>query len=670
MAPLDVCPTEDAVQAFLEHLVDQLLPEKSSIRDKPTTSQQQLVAKQVRSVVLLYNYYHRKQHPELAYLPFNEFCKLVVVMRPPLLSYMSFMQEINETDLTDGEKQLSLTEKMIIDSCDICKCLDASKKVPNIEGWPISKVAVLLINSTKECCFLLFGSITNGVWGVVEKALDTSSRSSEVTPRTENTYIKKRVIRRPTKDELNADDSEFLQVGYSAVKEATGINNTDVTLLESYTVYSHSKEKAASRFYIMQCSQLIHQKVIQVPIKDLIESLRGPLVKKSCGTWMITPVVDYFHVLPYSEIISEWISREAFSSSVQHSWATQKNIMDSPEVTQSYENEDTFIALGSKPSGYNIESLKQKENNGRFTLGLPDHINDRRDIDLDRSSILKSPTKEKCHYIPNTEQPGEDQDKNTPNVQYYSNGSTSAVKMSTSLVLSTNYTCAGRNEAHQSYQPPSPKPLSVNYHQGEKVDTTKLVPVGGSKNVAPYDRSCTKRHNTSSDVEKLQVLLDSKGKLLSEAALSTLMRKRNELALQQREIEDKIVMCDKTIQRMLTDGEDHFELKIESIIEGCNDISAKNQERMVGHQGLLPPFTKRNKLSEAELDSVCHANNWVLPTFQLIKKDGGIHADVTVKGVEFECCCRGNVCFAPREARESAAAQMLTNLRNIAKPDQ
>ncbi|OIV99430.1 hypothetical protein TanjilG_17240 [Lupinus angustifolius] len=589
MAPSDVCPTEDAVQAFLEHLVDQLLPAKSSVRDKPTPSQQQLVAKQLLSVVLLYNYYHRKQHPELAYLPFNEFCKLAVVMRPVLLSYMSFVQKIKESDLTDWEKQLSLTEKMIIDSCDI--------------------------------------------------SLDASSRSSEVTPGTEKTYIKKRVNRKPTKDELNADDSGFLQVGYSAVKEATGINNTDIALLESYIVYSQSKEKAASRFYIMQCSELIHQKVIQVPIKDIIESLRGPLVKKSCGTWMITPVVDYFHVLPYSEVIFEWISREAFSNSLQHSCVTRKNIMDSPEVTESYENEDTFIALDSKPSSYNIDLLKQEENNGRFTLGLSDHVKDRRDIDLDKSSILKSRKKEKCRYIPHTEKPGEDQDKNTPIVQYCSNGSTTAVK-NTSLVLSTkdacagrndaqqshqppspkpfsvNYhqhqstslplsakdACAGRNEAHQSHQPPSLRPLSVNFHQGEKVDTTKmLVPVGRPNILAPYDMNCTKRHNTSSDVEKLQVLLDTTGNLLSQAALSALMRKRNELALQQREIEDEIVMCDKTIQRLLT---------------------------------------------------------------------GGVHADVTVKGLEFECSCRGNVCSGPREARESAAAQMLANLRNIAKPVQ
>lgn len=50
-----------------------------------------------------------------------------------------------------------------------------------------------------------------------------------------------------------------------------GINNTDIMLLESYTAYSQNKEKAASRFFIMQCSQSINQEIIKVPLKDVIE---------------------------------------------------------------------------------------------------------------------------------------------------------------------------------------------------------------------------------------------------------------------------------------------------------------------------------------------------------------------------------------------------------------
>lgn len=50
-----------------------------------------------------------------------------------------------------------------------------------------------------------------------------------------------------------------------------GIDQTDVMLLESHTLYSHSKEKTTSIFFIMQCSHLIDQEVIQLPIKDVID---------------------------------------------------------------------------------------------------------------------------------------------------------------------------------------------------------------------------------------------------------------------------------------------------------------------------------------------------------------------------------------------------------------
>ncbi|MCH95404.1 hypothetical protein A2U01_0016379, partial [Trifolium medium] len=185
----------------------------------------------VHSVVLLYNYYHRKQHPELEYLPFNEFCKLIGVLRPPLLAYMQFMQKLNEVELIDVEKQLSLTEKVIMDACDICRCLDASKTVPNVQGWPISKVSILLIDSKKENCFLLFDSITSGVWSVVEKNVDTSSQNPEVGSETKNTNKRKRVIRKSAKDEFKVDEDELLQVGYSAIKEATGDDVNNMTMV-------------------------------------------------------------------------------------------------------------------------------------------------------------------------------------------------------------------------------------------------------------------------------------------------------------------------------------------------------------------------------------------------------------------------------------------------------
>jgi len=47
--------------------------------------------------------------------------------------------------------------------------------------------------------------------------------------------------------------------------------------------------------------------------------------------------------------------------------------------------------------------------------------------------------------------------------------------------------------------------------------------------------------------------------------------------------------------------------------------------------------------------------------------EGEFQATVRVKGADFEYLCEGNACAFPREARDSAAAQMLTKFRNMAK---
>ncbi|CAL0322108.1 unnamed protein product [Lupinus luteus] len=662
MALSDVCATEDAVNIFLEYLVDPMLPAKSTSRDNPTLLQQQSVAKQVYCVVLLYNYYHRKQHPELASLKFDEFCKLAVVLRPPLLAYMKYMQKPDETELFDAEKQLSLTEKKIMDACDICTCLDASKNVPNIKGWPISKVSVLLIDGEKKNCVLLFSSITEGVWSVLEKDAVTPSQSSEVTNGTTVTYIKRRVIKKRTKDESNVDDSAFLQIGYSAVKEAAGIDMSDIMLLESCTVYSHSKEKAASRFYIMKCSQLISQEVNQVPIKDLIESLQGPLVKKSSSSWIFTPVIEYFHVLPYSQIISDWISREGFSNSIQDSKLAEKNIMaDRPEVTESHvsSNEGMSVALYNKPDSDGIEFMKQKEKNGSCRSIQSDSIEEAQDMNVDDSTLYPSQINTECQDIAHTLQVSEDQEIGTPSVQHYSNGSAALLK-------------ADKDDSKRVL-------ITVGEIKNLSASIQKCANTSSEK-AAVGERSLIPNHSNS-DLEKLQTLLAAKRETLSQTAIAALIRKRNELALQQRMIEDEIALCDKKIQKISSvGGDDELEIKIESIIEGCNDIWVGNQRRVRQHNEnqCPPPRFKRKRLSEAvltmqsscqELDGICHENNWILPSYRVSHSDGEFQANVTVKGPDFELSSGDNSCSHPLEARESAAAQILAKLRNMAKSD-
>ncbi|KAF3670183.1 putative serine/threonine-protein kinase BRI1-like 1-like [Capsicum annuum] len=298
----EVASTEDVLNALLEYLVDPRLPFKSSVlKEAPTLSQQQSVATQLHAVVILYNYYQRKQNPQAQYLDLESFCKLAITLRPALMSYMKFTDQSDPTASKDMNNDLSVAEKAIQDACNISCALDALRDVPSIKKWLISKVSVLLLDSKKEACSLLYSSVTEGVWSLLEKSLELPTAEIEGTVERK----KRRTSIRPVTVERNDDDSGFQQLAFSAVQDATGIPKSDLVTLEKHVVYSLTKEKTASCFYIMQCTKSINED-LQIPVKEFLESLQGPLVKKSCGSWSATEGVEYFHLLPYASILSNF----------------------------------------------------------------------------------------------------------------------------------------------------------------------------------------------------------------------------------------------------------------------------------------------------------------------------------------------------------------------------
>lgn len=129
---------------------------------------------------------------------------------------MKFTKEDSPMELNDADDQLSETEKAIRDACNIAVSLDASKDVPITEGRPISKVAVLLIDSKGENCFLMFGAITKGVWSLVEKNINESSISIDMLGEQ-----KGRKKRKTDNGHASSYDDKLLQIAYEAVKDAT-----------------------------------------------------------------------------------------------------------------------------------------------------------------------------------------------------------------------------------------------------------------------------------------------------------------------------------------------------------------------------------------------------------------------------------------------------------------
>ncbi|MCD9638610.1 hypothetical protein HAX54_022696 [Datura stramonium] len=259
---------------------------------------------------------------------------------------MKFTNDSDPTASKDMDNDLSVTEKAIQDACNISCSLDASKDVPSINKWLIAEVSVLLLDSKKETCWLPYSSVTEGVWSLLGKRLELPTAEIEGTVERKHLKKKRQTSMRPVTVEQNDDDSGFQQLAFLAVKDATGISRSDLVVLEKHVVYSLTKEKTASCFYIMQCTQSISLD-IQIPVKEIFESfLQGPLVKRNSGNWSTTDVVEYFHLLPYASIMSTFFLREI--SSLEGS-----NTRSHKDITDNCENEisESRISLFDQNSG-------------------------------------------------------------------------------------------------------------------------------------------------------------------------------------------------------------------------------------------------------------------------------------------------------------------------------
>ncbi|XP_060959608.1 uncharacterized protein LOC115723376 isoform X6 [Cannabis sativa] len=563
----EVCPMEDALLALLDNLVGPVLPARF-ITDNPPLSHQQVVAKQ----------------------------------------------------LDDLENHLSPTEKSIMQACDISTALDASRKDPIVEGWPITKVAVFLIDLKKENCLLL-DSVTQGVYSVIEKDVEASNQSLRSTMGKSQTCKRNKVIQKIPKVEPGTNSTDFQQLAYLAVLEATGVNQTDLTILEDHVVYSDSKEKAAVQFYIMQAKS-VTENIIQFPIKDVIDSLQGPLVRKISGNWTVTPVVEYFHLLPYGGILLNWM----------------KSLHDSRQ--------------GKSPERTTIpRTLAENKIQVNFHAGGIREVNSHKTTATD----LKSPKDEDAIGFSNA--------SNEPGIKFEMDLTT---KSNSSDCAIEKASFGNRISDISSGQNGFGCRAMVAYHSNGISDK------GGNcyHTLATYQSS-------SQHLEKIQSVMASKHNLMTETALKLLRSRRNKLSLKLRDIEDEIAEYDRKMETIINGGEDDLQLVLESLIEGGNEESQRSAADHVRTNQRVEDTldNKRKRLSEAilstrnarqELDDICDANNWILPIYHINPAQGGYIANVSIQGAGFECSSEGEVHSSRGEARESAAALILVKLRMIA----
>ncbi|KAK6142731.1 hypothetical protein DH2020_023079 [Rehmannia glutinosa] len=618
-----VGPSEDVLQALMEALVYPLLP--LGVSDvPPSEDDHKSVAKQMHAVVLLYNYQYRKHKPELVFLDFVSFCKLTVVIKPTLISFMKLTVESEPMKSNIAENHLSVTEKAIKDACDIAVALDASRDFPNTDGWPISKVAVLLIDSKKEDCML-------------QRKIGYKRKRSSLKA---STY-----------------DTEFLQLAYDAVKDFNGICSSDLEVLETHVTYSLGKEKSATRFYMMQYAGSFSVNET-VPLKYLVESLQGPVAEKlDCGSWKTTPVVEFYHMLPYVEFISCWLSGEDLCLPSLNGRIAQSTMNGcKKELTQS--------RTSSLPVPiYNGNDLDHSDNNSmRIKVNSSDKIaNENCDDNKCKNSSGGNINLE----ISDTDSEKTVIDDNVIDK------------------LNKKHDIANSAEREESLTY-----CEILDKDGDKCEKDSLSgPLSGLKtmNTSDLTKTCTKSEDTSKKLNsKIRVyhhrrknnlstqndalvredggnLKSNNCELMKSGEYVGLLKSHNAQRRDDKVVSenkgDVTISCDQNVIDAASNQLVQFEAKTKSDIK-LQSVSAS--EELQNALSLL--YRKRQELhsqiSKME-DTLALYENDITRI-----RDGKFVSNVIVQGKDCDLHSKGGSESKPYEARESAAAQMIAKIRN------
>ncbi|CAH2038797.1 unnamed protein product [Thlaspi arvense] len=197
------------------------------------------------------------------------------------------------------------------------------------------------------------------------------------------------------------------------------------------------------------------------------------------------------------------------------------------------------------------------------------------------------------------------------------------------------------------------------------------------------------------NLEELKTTLVSKATSLSKTALKVLLCKRDKLTLEQRYIEDEIAKCDECIKNIkgtyfpfsatalsLHELVERFswglgvigdwELQLETVLQSCNetyprrilqeppDKSACQSNKRVK---LCEPLPSTKTMCQ-KLDDICLDNNWVLPHYHVSLSEDGFEAEVRINETHFAYTICGEEKPDAEEAKESAAACLLTKLQD------
>ncbi|KAG7013892.1 hypothetical protein SDJN02_24061, partial [Cucurbita argyrosperma subsp. argyrosperma] len=366
---------------------------------------------------------------------------------------------------------------------------------------------------------------------------------------------------------------------------------------------------------MMQCTRSATEDVIQVPIKDAVDSLQDSLFKKSGRRWSVTSKVEYYHILPYVKMVLTWFRRETLTDNLgvvggekidENLNKPKRKDVTRKLGTQNNQDDATTNNMNKGTSIYDagLERLPDKTN---CMSSLHDAICRPQSPSVD--DLVPSNPTEKRKGVSTPTQVIMSYVKKIHGSPVYNHYEATIPCSVTGRQVYNHYGATipctvNESKASESGIKVEDGILATNpciaEGSGEKVASGNL-----SDNISDQNRNddhalITCQSNTK-HLSKMQAII-SKETALSQAAIKALIRKRDKLSHQQRIIEDEIAQCDKNMQTILRGDEDDFVVKLDSVIECCNDVclrsAAEDKPYQYSEENCSSQLVTRKRLSE------------------------------------------------------------------------
>ncbi|URE32988.1 hypothetical protein MUK42_34258, partial [Musa troglodytarum] len=580
-----VVPMDDVVQALIEHLVEP--PPREGLfatDDRPAELRRQTGMPCIQLCFFT------------TIITGSNFHGLTTIAKPILLTYMNAMHK-NAEELQDLDQQLSVMEKKIMDACNISKTLDALKNVPNMDGWLVSRVAVFLVDASKEN------------YKDEKHASKNKSFSCDYS------------------DGLLENEDSFQQLAFSVMEQKTGISCSKFSILERHLTYSLTQEKTTIRLYVMKSMEVVNDGLVEFSIKDVLTSLSGPLIVTGL-TPEVTSAVEFYHLLPYVNILSNWLSREAphadFLDLPRHV----------PEVSECSLQSDRVLTVeshGMNNLSGQVEQIVDTTSN---------NISEAANEVTNKSAavcIIQMALAMAADMLDSVKK---------PRITKSNEGETFG-QVEQIVATSNNNVGKTANELtskkSSSLHPRNDPSNGCTEQQADMLDSAKKPRVSKGVHLTSQDAASPSFlpllpvQHTSENHDEFNFVMASKRNDLLQASLRILIKRRNDLVQQQRCLEDEIARCEMNIQAMVN-GQGSMKSKVESMIEACNALCSD-----------VRGYPQEIK----ELDDVCCENGWILPRYNVLPStaDRCFQASVTARGIDFEMTAHGDSMSSPCEAR-------------------